>query len=96
MAIEIIRADMTDLPMYVDALVNTANPYPVVGRGLDHSIYEKAGPDLLSAREKIGEIPAGESRITTSYDLAKKSEIHHSFRRYPLAGRKPRRGRNPT
>jgi O-acetyl-ADP-ribose deacetylase (regulator of RNase III) len=44
MSIHIIRADLSQLPFYVDFIVNTANPEPKVGNGLDKYIYEK--PDL--------------------------------------------------
>ena len=42
MSIHIIRADLSQLPFYVDFIVNTANPEPKVGNGLDKYIYEKA------------------------------------------------------
>ena len=45
--------------MCVDAIVNTANPRPVIGLGTDSQIHEKAGPKLLAARQKIGSMDIG-------------------------------------
>ncbi len=52
MPFEIVRNDIIN--MRVDAIVNSANPRAVVGLGTDSSIHEKAGPELLAARQKIG------------------------------------------
>ena len=71
---EIIRNDITN--MRVDAIVNSANPRPIVGRGTDSSIHEKAGPELLEARKKIGPISVGHAAITPAYRLAAKYVIH--------------------
>ena len=38
MPFEIVRNDITN--MYVDAIVNTANPKPVIGQGTDSRIHE--------------------------------------------------------
>ena len=54
MPFEIVRNDITK--MAVDAIVNTANPRPVIGAGTDYRIHEVAGPDLLKARQIIGSI----------------------------------------
>lgn len=45
MPFEIVRNDITN--MRVDAIVNTANPRPVIGLGTDSQIHEKASPNLL-------------------------------------------------
>ena len=47
MPFEIVRNDITK--MAVDAIVNTANPRPVIGSGTDSRVHEIAGPELLSA-----------------------------------------------
>ena len=74
MPFEIVRNDITN--MRVDAIVNSANPRPVVGLGTDSSIHEKAGPELLAARKKIGSIPAGQAAITPAFRLHAKYVIH--------------------
>ena len=74
MPFEIVRNDIT--AMRVDAIVNSANPRPVVGLGTDSSIHKKAGPRLLIARKKIGPIPMGQAAITPAYRLSAKYVIH--------------------
>lgn len=74
MPFEIVRNDITN--MTVDAIVNTANPKPVIGSGTDAGIHAKAGPALLEARKKIGNIPVGCSAITPGYGLDAKYVIH--------------------
>ena len=74
MPFEIVRNDITN--MCVDAIVNSANPRPVVGLGTDSSIHEKAGPELLAARQKIGSIPMGQAAITPAFRLHAKYVIH--------------------
>jgi len=74
MPFEIVRNDITN--MRVDAIVNSANPRPVIGLGTDSSIHEKAGPALLEARRKIGPIPVGRAAITPAFRLHAKYVIH--------------------
>lgn len=74
MPFEIVRNDITN--MCVDAIVNSANPRPVVGLGTDSSIHEKAGPELLAARKKIGPIAMGQAAITPAFRLHTKYVIH--------------------
>lgn len=50
MPFEIVRNDIVN--MQVDAVVNTANPNPVIGS--DSGIHKKSGYELLVARQKIG------------------------------------------
>ena len=76
MSIHIIRADLSQLPFYVDFIVNTANPEPKVGNGLDKYIYEKAGPKMLEVRKQIGMICPGDIAITDAFDLNAKKVIH--------------------
>jgi O-acetyl-ADP-ribose deacetylase (regulator of RNase III) len=71
---EIIRNDITK--MTVDAIVNTANPRPVIGAGVDSAIHDKAGPELLAARQKIGAIRCGEAAITPAFQLNAQYVIH--------------------
>ena len=74
MPFEIIRNDITKVA--ADAVVNTANPAPVIGAGTDFAVHKAAGPKLLKAREKIGEIPVGCCRSTKAYDLPAKYVLH--------------------
>ena len=74
MPFEIVRNDITK--MCVDVIVNTANPRPVIGLGTDSQIHEKAGPELLIARQKIGAIDMGRAAITPAFDLQAKYVIH--------------------
>ena len=74
MPFEIVRNDIT--AMAVDAIVNTANPRPVIGLGVDSMIHEKAGPNLLQARQKIGSIDMGSAAITPAFNLHAKYVIH--------------------
>ena len=74
MPFEIVRNDITQ--MRVDSIVNTANPRPVIGSGVDAGIHRAAGPALLTAREKIGRIGVGEAAITPGFGLNAKFVIH--------------------
>ena len=74
MPFEIIRGDITEIG--ADAIVNTANPNPVIGSGVDAGIHKKAGPKLLEARKKIGPIAAGQAAVTPAFNLDAKFVIH--------------------
>lgn len=74
MPFEIVRNDITN--MQVDAIVNTANPRPVIGSGVDTGIHARAGVKLLEARKKIGDIPRGQAAITPAFNLDAKYVIH--------------------
>ena len=74
MPFEVIRDDITRVK--ADAIVNTANPNPVVSAGTDAAIHRAAGPELLSAREAIGPIPVGSSVETPAFDLPAKYVLH--------------------
>ncbi len=74
MAFEIVRNDIAN--MQVDAIVNTANPHPVIGDGTDSAVHTKAGPQLLAARKEIGDIARGCSAITPAFGLNAKYVIH--------------------
>ena len=70
----IVRNDIVN--MQVDAIVNTANPRPVIGSGTDAAIHAKAGPGLLRARQEIGAIRPGCAAITPAYKLSAAYVIH--------------------
>lgn len=74
MPFEIVRNNLVN--MEVDAVVNTANPNPVIGSGVDSEVHAKAGAELIAAREKIGHIDVGAAAITSGYELAAKYVIH--------------------
>lgn len=70
MSFKIERNDITKV--HTDAIVNTANPLPRVGRGTDTAVYNAAGrEELLKARKKIGVIEPGHSVSTKSFNLKK-------------------------
>lgn len=75
MALSLIRNDITRVT--ADAIVNTANPEPVIGAGTDHAIYDAAGvEELLAARAKIGSIAPGEAYVTPAFKLNAQFIIH--------------------
>ena len=74
MPFEIVRNDIVN--MQVDAVVNTANPNPVIGSGVDSGIHKKAGHELLAARQKIGCIDFGDAVMTPGFGLDAKYVIH--------------------
>lgn len=74
MPLEIIRNDITT--MQADAIVNAANPGPVIGHGLDTAIHKQAGTQLFAARQQIGDIAFGDAVITPAFRLHAKYVIH--------------------
>ncbi len=75
MPFRIIRNDITKVK--ADAIVNTANPKPVIGTGTDRAVYKAAGEsDLLAARKKIGAISPGEAAVTPAFALPARYIIH--------------------
>ena len=74
MPFQITRNDITKVE--ADAIVNTANPSPVIGGGTDYAIHTAAGPELLEARKQIGEIRVGQSVATPAFRLSAKYVLH--------------------
>ena len=74
MPFEIIRNDIVQVR--ADAIVNTANPMPVIGAGTDAGIHAAAGEALLKARKAIGPMAVGEAAVTPGFDLPAKYVIH--------------------
>ena len=75
MPLKFIRNDITR--MQVDAIVNTANPLPVVGVGTDTAVYNAAGREkLLAARQEIGPLEEGQTAITPGFDLPARFILH--------------------
>lgn len=75
MPFQIIRNDITKVK--ADAIVNTANPKPRIGRGTDSAIYAAAGEEqLIAARKKIGDIAPGQAVHTSAFALNAQYIIH--------------------
>ncbi len=74
MPLEIIRGDVTKVR--ADAIVDTANPEPVVGRGTDAAVHAAAGPELLEARKSVGPLAPGSSAATPAFGLPAKYVLH--------------------
>ena len=74
MPFEIVRNDITN--MQVDAIVNAASRKVRINPGVDMAIHKKAGPQLLEAREAIGNIEVGNAAITPGYELDAGYVIH--------------------
>lgn len=75
MPFKIIRNDITKVK--ADAIVNTANPKPIIGGGTDSAIYKAAGEKLLLAeRKRIGDIAPGQAEYTDAFHLDAKYIIH--------------------
>ena len=76
MALKIVRNDITQ--MNVEAIVNTANRYPMVGAGCDTAVYNAAGYEELLAyrKEQIGSVEEGEVFLTPGFRLTARYIIH--------------------
>ena len=75
MPFKIIRNDITKVR--ADVIVNTANPLPVIGTGMDSAVYHAAGEmELISERMKIGAIARGQAAATPAFNLLAKYIIH--------------------
>ena len=77
MPFRIIRDDITKVK--ADALVNPANPEPVIGGGVESAIYEAAGKEkLLEARKELGRLQPGKVGVTEAFNLDAKYIVHVS------------------
>ena len=75
MPFQIIRNDITKVKAY--AIVNTANPRPVIGSGTDSAIYKAAGEEmLLTECQKIGDIAPSQAVYTDAFNLDANYIIH--------------------
>ena len=76
MGFKIVRGDITK--MDTEAIVNTANAYPCVGKGCDSAVYQAAGyAQLLTYRaEQIGFVPEGNVFLTPGFQLRARYIIH--------------------
>ena len=77
MPFKIIRDDITKVK--ADAIVNPANPEPVIGGGVESAIYKAAGKEkLLEARKELGRLQPGKVGVTKAFNLAAKYIVHVS------------------
>ena len=74
MPLQIIRDSITNVKC--DVIVNSANPKPMIGYGVDSQIHEAAGIELLEERKQIGNIEVGNLGVTQGYDLKCKYVFH--------------------
>lgn len=75
MPLKIVRNNIVN--MEADAIVNSANHLPIIGSGVDMSIYKAAGiKELLTERSRIGVIPFGAVEVTPAFNLNAKYIFH--------------------
>ncbi|MBU1144207.1 MAG: macro domain-containing protein [Firmicutes bacterium] len=70
----VLRNDITK--MKVDVIVNSANPEPMIGGGVDFAIHEAGGKELVEARINLGAINIGEVKETKGYNLPSNHVFH--------------------
>ena len=77
MPFKIIRDDITKVK--ADAIVNPANPEPVIGGGVESAIYKAAGKEkLLEPRKELGRLQPGKVGVTEAFNLDAKYIVHVS------------------
>jgi len=80
-SVQIVNGDITKIQ--ADAIVNSANPFPICGGSTEACIYEAAGYDeLLEARQKIGFLEVCDAESTDAFNLDAKYLIHVSAPRW--------------
>lgn len=74
MPLEIVRNDITK--MRVDVIVNPTNSRMFGTAGVDGAIHKIAGVKIQEETKKLGELRAGQVKITESYNMPSKYIIH--------------------
>lgn len=72
--LHIFQGDITSL--HVDAVVTAANSALMGGSGVDGAVHDAAGPQLVEASMQLAPCPAGQARLTASFDLPGRFVIH--------------------
>lgn len=68
--------------MHVECIVNTANPYPVIGDGCDSAIYHAAGSsELLAYRNTLGEFEECDVFLTYGLENSSKRYSYASIKK---------------
>ncbi len=74
LTLELIQGDITDLE--VDAIVNAANQFLILGSGVAGAIRAKGGPSIQAECDRIGGTPVGTAVITGAGNLKARHVIH--------------------
>src|SRR6056297_3012215 len=74
MPLEIIRNDITK--MNLDAIVNSTDSVFSGGGGVDRAVHLAAGRGLSEECKALGGCEAGQTKVTSGYNLAAKYVIH--------------------
>lgn len=70
MAFHILRENI--VRVQADALVCPTNPLPRIGGGAEQEMHRVAGPELLAARQELGELAPGQAVIVPAFGLPAK------------------------